>query len=272
MKLKILLLLWLGCVFFELNIRAHDYWLEPTTGFSAEANSQIAVRMLLGSWLVIEEERPFQKNRIAQLNLFGRNSNINLLTGMPAENSLTTINFKVEAAGNYLLAMRRNPALITLEADKFEAYLREEGLEKISIERQRLNESADFGRERYQRYLKMLIQNGGKRDETYKKLVGFKLEIIPLENPYKRKINDKLGFRVLFDGKPLSNILLFALNKNNNQIETQKARTDKNGTAIFTIQKNGLWLVRAVEMRRCQTDCKLVDWDSYWGALSFGIK
>lgn len=269
MKLKILLF-WLGFVFCQLNAQAHDYWLEPKS-FLVKPNNQVAVRMLLGSNLVVEEERLFQTERISQLSLFAQNSALDLLPETPRDPASPTFNVRVGAAGNYLLAMQRNAALITLEADKFEAYLREEGLEQISTERKRLNESADFGRERYQRYLKMLIQSGDKRDDTYKKIVGLKLEIVPLENPYQKKAGDKISFRVLFDGKPLESVLLFALNKNKTQIFEQKVRTDSNGKATFTIRKNGLWLIRTVAMRRCETDCQLTDWDSYWASLSFGI-
>ena len=34
----------------------------------------------------------------------------------------------------------------------------------------------------------------------------------------------------------------------------------------------GLWLVRLVYMQRCPADCGAADWESYWGAFSFGAR
>lgn len=59
----------------------------------------------------------------------------------------------------------------------------------------RLNPKA--ARERDSRFIKSLLQVGDRRDETYKKSVGLKLEITPLENPHSKKVGDRLSFQVL---------------------------------------------------------------------------
>jgi hypothetical protein len=47
--------------------------------------------------------------------------------------------------------------------------------------------------------------------------------------------------------------------------------TDKMGQITMKIDRNGSWLVRLVNMQRCQTDCGEADWESFWGAISFGV-
>ncbi len=95
--------------------------------------------------------------------------------------------FSADKSGNYLLAMERNWSYITLEPQKFEDYLVEDGMEYISKEREKLGETDKQGRERYSRYIKTLLQVGDKRTDVYKKKLGMKLEIMPLENPYSKK-------------------------------------------------------------------------------------
>lgn len=271
MKFKHLILFVLFLVAFSAHAKAHDYWLEAENFFPAP-NSEVTVRMWLGSWLVVEEERPFQIKRTPLLQLWAANGATDLLTEASAEHRTPFAKFKVGAAGNYLLVQERSPAFLTLEAGKFHDYLREEGLPKIIAEREERGEATEFGRERYSRYLKTLLQVGGKYDAAFAKVAGLKFEIVPLANPHQQKLNSKIGFRVLFDGKPLAGVELAALNRFNKQIHRQKARTDAKGEAVFKLDRSGFWLIRGVEMRRCQTDCRDIDWESYWAAYSFGVK
>ena len=93
-----------------------------------------------------------------------------------------------------------------------------------------------------------------------------KLEIMPLENPHAKKVGDQLKFRILFEGKPLANRAVFADNRNS---PTQKMTTDKNGKLTKKIDESGLWLIRPVNMRRCECGCGEAGWESFWAALSF---
>jgi uncharacterized GH25 family protein len=270
MRLKFFTVLAMLCV-FAVNVKAHDYWLEADNFFPAP-NSEVTVKMWLGGWLAVEEERPFQPKRTPFLQLFAANGATDLLKTGDEEDKMPFAKFKVGAAGNYLLAQERTPSFLTLEADKFHDYLREEGLEKIIAEREKRGETQEFGRERYSRYIKTLLQVGGKNDAIFGKNVGLKFEIVPLDNPYKKKIGEQIRFRVLFNGKQLEGVELAALNRYNNQVFQQKMRTDAKGEAVFKLDRNGFWLVRGVEMRRCEKDCNEIDWESFWAAFSFGIK
>jgi len=214
------------------------------------------------------EERPFQLAKTEMFQIFSLKQPLDLKSSLTDE-ALPIYNFSADKSGNYLLAMARNRSYIKLNPQEFEDYLREDGMEYISAERARLGETAKDGSERYSRFLKSLLQVGVRRDKTYKKRVGLKLEIMPLENPYSKKIGDKLKFQVLLEGKPLADRTVFADNRNGS---TRKMITDKNGKITVKLDRDGLWLVRLVTMRRCQTDCGEADWESFWGAFSFGVK
>lgn len=267
MKTKILSII-IFAFLFSMNVFAHEYWFEPETFFSARGD-KTAVHLYVGDGLVKDrEERVYQPEKTPMFQLFSTYKTWDLKTSL-TEGQMPIYNFSAEKTGNYLLAMERNWSYIKLEAQKFEDYLREDGMEYIIAERAKLGENQKEGRERYSRFIKSLLQVGDKRDDTYKKLIGLKLEIMPLENPYSKKVGDKLNFQVLFDGKPLANRAIYADNRNS---ETQKMTTDKNGKITVKLDKSGLWLVRLVNMQRCQKDCAEADWESFWGAFSFGVK
>lgn len=247
---------------------AHEYWLEPETFFPAP-NQKTAVHLYVGDGLIKDrEERPWQLAQTPAFQLFSMSDMRDLRTSLVDE-ALPIYNFSAGRAGNYLLAMERDWSYITLEPQKFEEYLREDGLEYIIAEREKTGEIATEGRERYSRFVKALLQVGEGRDETYKKLVGSKLEIVPLANPYSKKTGDMLSFQVLFDGKPLTGRTVFA---DNRAVATQKMSTDREGKVTMRIERGGLWLVRLVFMQRCKTSCNEAVWESFWGAFSFGVK
>jgi uncharacterized GH25 family protein len=113
------------------------------------------------------------------------------------------------------------------------------------------------------------LQVGDRRDETYKKSAGLKLEIRPLENLYSKKVGDNLSFQIMFDGKPLPGRTVFA---DNRESATQKMITDREGKITMKLERSGLWLVRLVYMQRCAADCGEADWESFWSAFSFGTR
>lgn len=234
-------------------------------------NEKTVVHLFVGEGLKNDEERAFQFAKTNSFQLFSLENKLDLKISIKDE-ALPIYNFSAEKSGSYLFAMERNWSYIKLGAKEFEDYLREDGMEYIIAEREKLGESAKEGSERYSRFIKGLLQVGDKRDATFKKIANLKLEILPLENPYSKKVGDNLKFQVLFDGKPLTDKTLFADNRDGEQISKQKLKTDKNGKFSVKLDRKGVWLMRLVFMQRCKIDCAEADWESFWGAFSFGVK
>ncbi|MGH9943285.1 MAG: DUF4198 domain-containing protein [Pyrinomonadaceae bacterium] len=251
---------------------AHDYWLGPEPYFLPARGGMALVRLHVGDKFKSEEERPLQKERTPRFQLYSRGETLDLLA-QGREGGKPVARMTLTKAGNYLVAMERIPTEIKLEAQKFTAYLREEGLVGIVAERERAGESGREGRERYSRHLKTLLQVGTTQDDTYRRNLGHKLEIIPQANPYGMRRGDGLSVQVLFEGKPLPNAVVFVHNRRAGRVSTQRATTDAFGRATFTLDRRGEWLVRLVHMRRCQSaDCGEIEWESFWSSYSFGMR
>ena len=249
---------------------AHEYWFEPDKFFLAPKEST-AVHLFVGEALNHDEERVYQLPKTTTFQLLSLGNSLDLKNTVKDE-AVPMYNFSAEKAGNYLFALERNWSYIKLGAKEFEEYLSEDGMEYIIAEREKRGERQKEGRERYSRFIKTLLQVGDKHDAAFKKNAGLKLEIVPLENPYSKKIGDNLKFQILFDGKPLKDKTVFANNKDGADISNQKLKTDRKGKISVKLDRQGIWLVRLVVMQRCKTDCAEADWESFWGAFSFGMK
>lgn len=252
------------------NALAHEYWLEPATFFLPRGKS-IPIRMYLGEGLKVEEERPFQASKTSIFKMFSADGPFDF-AGQSRDGLSPILNFSSERPGTFMLAMDRGWSYVTLDAEKFEDYLREDGIEYIIDERQKLSERKKEGKERYSRYLKSLLLVGDKKDKTFGSRTGLKLEILPLENPYAKRVGDSLSFQVLFDGKPLANRTVFADNRDGETLAKRKFTTDKNGSVTVKLERKGVWMVRLVHMRRCEKNCEGADWESFWGSLTFGVR
>jgi uncharacterized GH25 family protein len=263
------LFIFASLLLFAASAFAHEYWLEPEK-FALAPGEKTVVRLYVGDALKDKEEKPFQTTKTTRFDIFSANKTLDLKTSV-ADGAMPIYGFSADKAGNYLLAMERNWSYIKLNAQEFEDYLREDGMEYIIAEREKLGERKKEGSERYSRFLKSLLQVGTRRDDVYKKQLGMKLEIVPLENPYTKKVGDKLKFQVFLDGKPLADRDVFANNRNGENVTTQKMKTDKSGKIAVSLDNGGLWLVRLVNMQKCRQDCGEADWESFWAAFTFGV-
>ena len=248
---------------------AHDFWIQPET-FSPAPGKPVQLRLLVGDALEVESERVFEKKgTIRFVSVSAAGTSDLMASGMEGKKPFAQITF--DRPGSWWVGLERERKTIRLDADKFNDYLAEEGLERILEQRRLLGEDRKPGRERYSRYVKCLVQAGGKSDETWKKLAGHRLEIEPLADPSSLRTGAVLKVRVLFEGKPLANVPLFALHREGEKVSRQKLTTAMDGTAELKLTHAGLWLVRLVHMRRCP-DREEADWESFWSALTFAVQ
>ena len=267
--MRILLAITVLCI-LNISAFAHEYWFE-CDNFFPRVNERTDLRLFVGSALKKEEERTYQASKTDSFQMFSA-SEVFDVRPLAEDGRSPILKFASDHAGTFLMSMERNWSYIKLDADKFEEYLREDGMEYIIAERKRFGESAKEGRERYSRYLKTLIQVGDSRTGSAKTRVGSKIEIVSLENPYSKKVGDNLKLQVYFSGFPLADRAVVADNRDGENYSSQKFLTDKDGRFTVKLTNKGVWLIRLVHMQRCVKNCGDVDWESFWGALSFGLK
>jgi nickel transport protein len=76
------------------------------------------------------------------------------------------------------------------------------------------------------------------------KPLGQRFEVVPLKDPMTLKVGDKLSIKVVFDGKPVTGVVI-APGGGHASESKNPIKTDQEGKASVTIEKAGLQMVKA---------------------------
>lgn len=246
---------------------AHEFWLEPIEFFYQKGEKAV-ISFKVGENFV-GEPWDIKKHRVEKLQIVHLASAKDLKTSV-GDGPKNNLEIALLDEGTHMVVMQSNNAFIELDADKFNAYLKEDGLDDITFLREKAGTTNKPSKEFYSRHAKLLLQVGSKPDDTYNKPVGLPIEIIPEMNPYSLKIGETIRFKILWQGRPLFGALVKVWNKHNNIAMLQNIYSGKDGVVETTISNSGQWMVSVVKMVPSKTEG--ADWQSYWGSLVFGVK
>jgi len=263
---KIIFSLSLICIYVLFS--SHEFWLQPDK-FIYQRGEQINMRFYVGEHF---EGVNWKGNRskINSLKIYYSGVSDNM-AGQISGQEGDSLQFHVYDEGNVLVAFNSTNSFIELEAEKFNAYLEEDGLTKTLAYRKDHNQEDQPGREYYQRCSKTLLQVGELYTSTYRVSTSLPLDIIPLVNPYLLKSNDSLKAKILFNKQPLAQQSVSIWHRDNGKTEKQELLTNDKGEIAFTVTPTGMWMISTVSMTRLENDPK-ADWQSYWGSFVWGYQ
>jgi uncharacterized GH25 family protein len=246
---------------------AHEFWLRPKK-FRYTPGEEVKIDLVVGENFT-GEPWDLTRHRVEKMEWITTSARKDI-TNLVKPTKGNNLTYKVAGQGSQLIVMQSNTALIELDAEKFNAYLEEDGIEEIIQRRKDRNETGLGAKEHYQRFSKLLLQSGTTFDDVYKRNVGHPLEIIPESNPSKLKSGDYLACKVLFQGKPLAHQLVKVWNMMGNRAFLQNMYTENDGMIRFPISGTGPWMVSSVKM--LPSDDEQVDYKSMWASLVFGVE
>jgi uncharacterized GH25 family protein len=242
---------------------AHDFWIEPARHRVAKGDA-VALPLRVGDDYPGE---PVARDdlRIEKFVVLGPDGE----TDVKGEDRKEPAgSFTPATDGIYAVVYRSKRRSIELAAAKFEAYLREEGLDHVAKLREERKETEKPGREVYSRCAKALIR-AGDAALGFDRVAGLRCEIVPETNPFAAAPGDALTFRVVFDGKPLEGGLVVA-RSNADPKHTVSARTDAAGRVKLTLDREGAWMVKCTHMVPAPAETGM-DWESLWASVTFDI-
>ena len=247
---------------FSWRVKAHEFWLSPSShgvsvgisvdvyamiGHGEKAEALVRRRDHLKTFLVHEGKQSEE--------LSGRN--LRHPTGK----------FRPMGEGLHIVAYESLAQINSLPGKEFEDYLQKEGLDEVLDSRRLAKESEAPGREAYYRFAKCLIQVGDKTGADCS--LGFPLEIVTLTDPARMSVGTTLVVRVLREGEPIPGLLVKAFSLASVS-EPRGVRTDFDGLARINIDRAGRWMLNAVSMEPSE-DSSEADWQSYWASLTFEV-
>lgn len=265
---RTLLLLGLLGLFIGGPVLAHDFWIEPST-FRPAPGDRVAVGLRVGEGLA-GDPVPRNPQRIERFTAIGGLGEAEV-PGVPGSDPAGWVS--PSSPGLLWIVYDSGHASVQLDAETFDRYLGEEGLERIRGLR-----PANTGpvREIYSRCAKSLLSVGNGPAAGFDRVLGLELELVAEKNPYALKPGEDLPLRLLYKGKPLDGALLVAIPKSapksaNTAPETRVSeRSDRRGRAALRLDRPGLWLVKAVHMVPAPAGSG-AEWESLWASLTFEL-
>jgi uncharacterized GH25 family protein len=253
------------CVSIAL-ISARELWLQPLK-FVYKAGEKLVMTFKSGENFM-GEPWDLQKSQIESLVIERTSSSSSVLDSMKADSN-NNLTLTLQSEGTYLLSMQTKNAANEWEAEKFNSFLKENGLDEILDRRTKTNTLLSPTKEYYSAYAKLLLQVGERKEDTHKRLHSYPVEILSMENPYTLKIGDPIHFKILFDGKPVFGVRVKVWNRFDNRTTIQNIYTEKDGTLETRVSSPGPWMVSVVRMIPSKQSG--ADWQSFRGSLVFGI-
>lgn len=249
-------------VFSGAPLFAHDFWIEPTT-FAPEPGQIIGARLRVGENFAgdVVLRDPALIKEFVVVDSQGSS----LVVGRAGDEPAGVA--RVVRPGLLVIGYQSHPSAVELPADKFDEYLKEEGLDAIAAQRTGRKESSATVREQFSRCAKSLLMSGAPSATQGDRVLGFTLELLAERNPYALRDGEALPLRLIYENRPLAGTLVVAMNRRN-PAQKQMARTDREGRVRFQLRLNGMWLIKAVHMVKAPLVSR-ADWRSYWASLTF---
>lgn len=247
------------------SVFAHDFWIEPST-FRPAVGEDFPVSLRVGEHFR-GEPVPRDDRRIRKFFLVSTAGEVPI-PGLPGADPAGFA--KLDTPGVAAIGYRSDRSPVTLDAQKFEAYLAEQGLDAILAERARRGEREKPGREVFSRSVKSLVF-AGARGRDFDRHLGLTLELLLQSDPMAWKADGSapVRFRLTYEDKPLSGAMVKAICRADPD-KTLTVRSGRDGGASFRLPRKGVWLVEAVHMVAAPkgTDA---DWESIWTSVTFEI-
>lgn len=243
---------------------SHDFWIEPSS-FHPAAGSELAVSLRVGEHFR-GEPVPRVDPRIVKFVLASASGEAPI-GGLPGTDPAGFV--RVSSPGLALIGYRSLRSPITLEPEKFEKYLADEGLDDVLQIRKARGEQGKPGAEVYSRCAKSLVAVDGMGESGFDRVLGLTLEIVAESNPGKVHAGETMRVRILHEGKPLAGALVKAIALEDPD-NTLSSRSGKDGRVSLRLPRRGVWLVKAVHMVPAPKETG-ADWESLWASLTFEL-
>jgi len=248
---------------------AHEFWLLPSAWF-VQPGQLVQIRVRVGEGFTGERWEGSVKRIVRFASRLGDQETDRLAD--LKKSGLDSLEVSFAQNGSHLVLLTTNlSSYHEMEAEKFEDYLVEDGLEHVRAVRRKRGETGKIGRERYRREAATLIQVGDMPSPVAFDKTGFDLQIRPEKNPLLADAQKEMAFQIRFMGKKLAGALIrhWRVDATGKAIVQMKI-TDHKGKVRFQLSP-GEQMVSVVHMYPHPLPAE-ADWQSVWGNLTFCLR
>ena len=271
-----------------MYLKMDTYFIKP--------NQKSKIQLFNGTF--DKSENVIDRDRMLDASFFGNGNRTEIEENQWSEkDSITILTFKSGNEGTWVAGVSTKPRDFAMTADKFNTYLKHDGILDMLSQRKTDNTLKQNAVERYSKHVKTIFQVGNQRSEDWSSVLGYPIEFIPMENPYEKHTGEKIQIKLLRDGKPLANQLVYAdfktsanghshnntaehshdsenhSHKENDENHTHttghKLRTDSDGIISVNLTNDGIWYVRTIYL--INSDEEGLTHESNWATLTFEV-
>ena len=243
---------------------AHDMWIEPTT-FAPRVGEIIGVKLRVGQDM-LGDPLPRDSSLIKQF-VFEDVEGSKPVIGRDGNDPAGFL--RVAEPGLLVIGYGSNPSAVELPPEKFNQYLKDEGLDGIAALRASRNQIGSPAHEAFARCAKSLVLAGAPSEKQGDRRLGFTLELLAEKNPYTIPAGGELPVRLTYENRPLAGALVVAMNRGNPSAKLA-VRTDNDGRVRFRLNSSGMWLIKAVHMVPAPAGSH-AEWASFWASITFDL-
>ena len=274
--MKKFIVLWSVLVLTSSNLIAHDMFLKLRS-YIVEPNTKVTLALYNGTF--DKSENIITRDRMIDVSVVGPTNQRNRINKNQWRDGWyeSLLDLDLKSSGTHVIGLSTETRIIELSAEDFNGYLKHDGILDVLEARKKSGETNQPARELYSKHVKTVIQAGSKRTESFNTNLGYPIEIILSQNPYKLKKGDELGFQVLRDSKPVANQLVYASYSGFHEhadegthVETVTMRTNSKGFGKLKLIENGEWYLRLIQM--VKSDKEGIDYESNWATFTFQIQ
>jgi len=265
--------------------RAHTMFLKLES-FFLEPNAAAEVELMNGDFNL--SENPITRDRMVDVSIVGPDGRSHppesawrdeaRYEGNENDIDTSVLTFTTGASGTYLLGVSTAARTFDLTAAEFNDYLAHDGIADVIAAREASGRAGEAATERYSKHVKAVLQVGDRRSEHFGHALGYPVELLPLTNPYDLGAGDELRVRLVREGAPLANHLVYASSEEHHghaadggHTEAVETRTNGEGVATIPLSVGGRWYIRAIHMSEPTTESG-VDYVSNWATLTFEVR
>jgi uncharacterized GH25 family protein len=202
---KITLLLF--CLLTIVLFSSHDMFLK-LNNFFLEPNSTSAIQLFNGT--LEKSDNVIDRGRMIDASIVSNGVREAADSSDWFEkDSITYLKFKTGISGTYVTGVSTAPRNIEMSAEKFNKYLKNDGVQSM-LDKRKANKTLNSDAvEKYSKHVKTIFQVGETTSTDWNVNLGYPIEFIPLENPYEAHTGHLLPVKLLLRGKPLANHPVF---------------------------------------------------------------
>ena len=252
------------------SANAHDFWIETV---DADATPEASVSVIAKTGHGVDQSNwPLVPHRITSLKSIGPAGIKDHQSAIPEAVRTGTIEFSALDVGAHILAIESGNSYSELSAERFAAYVEEEGILPIIYDRE-LNGRTDHpGKELYSRRGKTLVQRGetSSPNTHITQPIGMTLEITPLQDPFSTADGSPFQVQVHYRGRPIDGATLH-ITKLDDPSFTQTLATSSDGIAELPKISSGRWLFHTVWASPAEGLLNEADYITVFSSLTFDI-